>query len=159
MLTVIGCGNTNRADDGVGVHVVRRLQAMAEREGYSGVRLVDAGTSGVESMLEAAGSTALIYVDANASGAAPGTVIELKGEQIAASAASGVSLHDFRWDHALRLGRELYKDAFPDDVTVYLIEVCNVEYGTELAARVAVAADAVVQAVWRRIMDAGRDGR
>lgn len=159
MLTVIGCGNTNRADDGVGVHVVRRLQALADREGCSGVCLVDAGTSGIESMLEAAGSKALIYVDANAGGAASGTVAELKGEQIDDAAASGLTLHDFRWDHALRLGRELFKDAFPDDVTVYLIEVSSVEYGTELSAPVAAAADAVVQAVWRRITDAGTDAR
>lgn len=157
MLTVIGCGNTNRTDDGVGVCVVRRLQALTEREGCRGVRIVDAGTSGVEAMLEAVGSTALVLIDANSGGVAPGTVVELRGELIEETGSGGVSLHDFRWDHALSLGRELYKDAFPDDVTVYLIEAATVDYGTELSAPVAAAADTVVDAVWQRIRGAGNE--
>ncbi len=157
MLTVIGCGNTNRTDDGVGVCVVRRLQALTARAGSRGVRIVDAGISGVEAMLEAVGSTALVFVDANSGGGAPGTIVELRGEQIEETGSGGVSLHDFRWDHALRLGRELYKDAIPDDVTVYLIEAATVDYGTELSAPVAAAADTVVDVIWQRIRDADNE--
>ncbi len=115
------------------------------------VRVIDAGTSGVETMLEAAGSRALIYVDACISGAEPGSVMELSGDQLANARHSGVSLHDFRWDHALQLGRELFRESFPDDVTVYLIEAESVDFGTELSPSVAAAVDAVVQSICLRI--------
>ena len=151
MLTVIGCGNTNRKDDGAGVHAARRLQAMLQRSPHDDIRVIDAGTSGVETMVQAAGSSTVIYVDASVSDAEPGTVLELRADQLAHSRSSGVSLHDFRWDHALRMGRELYKDAYPDDVTVYLIEAESADYGTELSSRVDAAVDLVVETIWARI--------
>ena len=43
MMVIIGCGNLNRCDDGVGVIVARRLAAAAE-DPTGRVRIFDAGT-------------------------------------------------------------------------------------------------------------------
>jgi Ni,Fe-hydrogenase maturation factor len=59
----------------------------------------------------------------------------------------GYSLHDFRWDHALAAGRKIYRERFPTDVAVYLIELQNSEFGLELSASVQLSAADVHQFV------------
>ena len=107
---VIGCGNLNRSDDGIGVIVVQRL----------------------------------IVVDACLSGSQPGSIFKLPGEEVAKRPDPGYGLHDFRWDHALYAGRKIFGDAFPRDVTVYLVEAANVSLGFELSQAVSEAVDRVV---------------
>ena len=53
------------------------------------------------------------------------------------------NLHDFRWDNALAAGRKIFKDDFPQEVTVYLIEAENLGFGLELSPAVQRAADIV----------------
>jgi len=141
-LAVIGCGNLARSDDGVGPHVVR---ALAGRE--LGVRLLDAGTDGMAVIYAARGCRTLILVDASRSGAPPGTVYEVPGAELENAAPPALSLHDFRWDHALFAGRRVYGDAFPRDVTVLLVEAANTGYGVELSPAVAAAAQQVAERV------------
>ena len=96
-------------------------------------------------MFQARGSERLIVVDASSTGSEPGTVFEVPGAQLesAGRSSSGCSLHDFRWDHALYAGRRIFKDDFPDDVSVVLIEARTLDYGLELSAPVAAAADRI----------------
>ncbi|TIU76370.1 MAG: hydrogenase maturation protease, partial [Mesorhizobium sp.] len=58
MIIVIGCGNLNRQDDGVGVEVIRALR-QRDLEGPE-VKLLDAGTDGMSVMFAARGCTTLI---------------------------------------------------------------------------------------------------
>lgn len=143
VLTIIGCGNLNRSDDGVGVVVARRLQKVAAKLGDNRVRVFDAGTAGMDVMFQARGSERLIVVDASSTGSEPGTVFEVPGAQLESARRPSCSLHDFRWDHALYAGRRIFKDDFPDDVRVVLIEARTLEYGLELSAPVAAAADRI----------------
>src|SRR4051812_19184715 len=101
MLTIIGCGNLNRSDDGVGVVVARKLMDVAERSGRGDVRVFDAGTGGMDVMFRARGSDALVLVDASRSGSEPGAVFRVPGTELARDYEPAYSLHDFRWDHAL----------------------------------------------------------
>jgi hydrogenase maturation protease len=142
-LTIIGCGNLNRCDDGVGVVIARRLQAAVGREAEDRVRVFDAGTAGMDVMFQSRGCESLIIVDASATGSAPGTVFEVPGEELENAGCASFSLHDFRWDHALYAGRQIFKDEFPEDVRVTLIEAENLGYGWELSAPVAAAAERV----------------
>ena len=147
MLTVIGCGNLNRSDDGVGVLVAQRLQERLRRHPVPGVQVFDCGTAGVDVMFKAKGSTALIIIDAAQTGAEPGAIYEVPGEELAREHEPTYSLHDFRWDHALSAGRKIFRDEFPDDVSVWLIEAKSLNYGLELSEAVAAAADDVYQRV------------
>ncbi|MGK4000589.1 hydrogenase maturation protease [Sorangium sp. So ce1024] len=151
MLTIIGCGNTIRGDDGVGVVVAQRLAARLARRPVPGVRVFDCGTAGIQVMFAARGSDALVLVDASRTGAAPGTVYRVPGDELARALDPPCSPHDFRWDHALSAGRKIYGDAFPRDVIVWLVEAQTVEYGLELSAPVAAAADRVVERVLEQI--------
>ena len=88
MLTIIGCGNPNRSDDGAGVEVVRRL-ADALGDKYSDrLRIFDAGTDGMGVMFKARGATSLILVDACRSGSDAGAVFEVPGHELEGAAAT-----------------------------------------------------------------------
>jgi hydrogenase maturation protease len=140
LIAVIGCGNPTRSDDGFGAAVVRRLAPLA------GPRLVvrDAGTDGIAVMFAARGCSALIVVDACRSGALPGALIELPADAVAAPHRPSLTLHDFRWDHALHAGRAMFAAEFPADVTVLLVEAASVAFGLELSPAVAAAVDKAV---------------
>ena len=143
---VIGCGNPTRSDDGVGPYVVRTLA----RRGLArepGIRLLDAGTDGMAVMYAAKGCRKLIVIDAVRSGSAPGAVFEVPGQELDAIPPPPMTLHDFRWEHALHAGRALYGAAFPADVTVLLVEAQSIAFGLDLSPAVAAAAGKVAERV------------
>ncbi|MFA5122019.1 hydrogenase maturation protease [Zavarzinia sp.] len=140
-VAVIGCGNTNRRDDGAGPAVIACLRAAGGNGAEVG--LYDAGTDGMAVLYAARGCRRLIVVDAARSGAEPGAVFEVPGEVLAAPHRPGITLHDFRWDHALYAGRRIYGADFPAEVTVLLIEAGDLDFGIGLTAPVAAAVDKV----------------
>jgi len=151
MLTVIGCGNVLRRDDGVGVVVARRLAQRLAQHPIPDVQALDCGTAGFEVMYRARGSSALVLVDAAHTGGEAGAIYEVPGEEVAAVAMPEVNLHAFRWDHAIGVGRAIYKDEFPAEVTVLLVEAAALDYGEGLTEPVARAADTVYGKVLERV--------
>jgi hydrogenase maturation protease len=145
VLSIIGCGNLNRSDDGVGVVVAQRLIERLRRHPVPGARVFDCGTAGMEVMFAARGSDALLILDASKSGSDPGAIFDVPGELLAQDHEPTYSLHDFRWDHALSAGRKIWKDTFPKEVSVWLVEAESVGFGTELTPRVKDAADTLYQ--------------
>lgn len=135
MIAVIGCGNPARSDDGAGPGVVRLLGAKAFARDAR-VRLLDAGTDGMGVMFAARGCSTLVIVDASRSGSEPGALFEVPGAQLERGYQAGLTLHDFRWEHALAAGRAMYGEAFPSDVTVFLIEAATTAFGIGLSPRV-----------------------
>jgi hydrogenase maturation protease len=149
-IAVIGCGNLARSDDGVGPQVVRSLRTRGVGVDPR-VRLLDAGTDGMAVIFAARGCRALIVVDATRSGCTPGAVFEVPGSKLENATPPSLSLHDFRWDHALFAGRRMYGPSFPADVTVLLVEAQTTAFGMDLSPRVAVAAQAVTERVERLV--------
>ncbi len=114
-------------------------------------RIFDAGTGGMEVMFQARGAKRLIIIDACRSNSEPGAVFEVPGAELEGSPQASFNLHDFRWDHALYAGRRIFKEDFPSDVTVILIEAENLDMGTELSPAVAKAAEKVIADLESRI--------
>jgi hydrogenase maturation protease len=137
-VVVIGCGATNRTDDGVGIAVIRRL---APRDG---LRVFDAGTDGMAVMFAARGCTTLVVIDACTTGAEPGTVFEVPASKIQAQGAPSFALQGFRWEHAIYSGRKIYGVEFPADLTVLLVEARSLGIGLSLSAPVEAAARQLV---------------
>jgi len=152
-IAVIGCGNLARGDDGVGPRVVRALSQRALGSDPR-VRLLDAGTDGMAVMFAARGCRRLIVIDAARSGAPPGAVFEVPGRELENRAAPALTLHDFRWDHALHAGRRLYGEAFPAEVTVLLVEAASTDFSLELSPAVADAVHKVADRVERLVREA-----
>ncbi len=151
MLTIIGCGNPNRSDDGAGIEVVRRLRTAIGDRLPNDVRIFDTGTAGMDVMFQARGSCALILVDACQSGSEPGALFEVPGDELESRPPPSYTLHDFRWDHALFAGRKLYGQDFPQDITVYLIEAASLALGIGLSPAVERAVEQTVAKIKKRI--------
>ena len=147
MLTIIGCGNLNRSDDGVGVIVARRLMDYVRPHGRADVSVFDAGTGGMDVMFRARGARKLVLVDASRSGSQPGAIFRVPGAELEGDYQPSCSLHDFRWDHALYAGRKIFGADFPTDVTVFLIEAEQLGLGLELSVPVRQAADRVANEI------------
>ena len=122
MLAIIGCGNTNREDDAVGVYVAQQLLEIQSDNSWNGVTIYDAGT-----------------------------IFEVPGSELENAPEPSYNLHDFRWDHALFAGKKIYKDDFPTDVLVYLIEAKNLSMGIGLSTEVQKSGDRVVEKITKRI--------
>jgi hydrogenase maturation protease len=151
LIAVIGCGNPNRSDDGVGIEVARRLAPRARPE----LQILDAGTDGMAVMFAARGCKTLILVDACTTGASPGTLFQVPAEQLAVPHRPSYTLHDFRWDHALYAGRKMFDAGFPTDLTVLLIEASSIALGIGLSAEVSAAAARAVERIEQLLMERG----
>ena len=147
MLTIIGCGNLNRSDDAVGVIIAQRLQQYLTKNHHRHVQIYDCGTAGMEVMFQARGSKQLIILDASSTNSEPGAVFKVPGKELETLPEPSYNLHDFRWDNALAAGRKIFKDDFPQNVTVYLIEAENLGFGLELSPAVKHSADLVLSEV------------
>jgi len=141
---VIGCGNPNRSDDGVGPEVIGLLRDMALPPE---VGLFDAGTDGMAVLYRARGLGRLIIVDARVPSGSPGGIYKVPGEVLAAAPPRSLNLHDFRWDHALYAGQRIWGAAFPAEVTVFLIEAETLALGLGLSAPVTQAAQRVADTI------------
>lgn len=152
MIAIVGCGNLNRSDDGAGPEVIAALRSRG-LEAF-GARLLDAGTDGMAAMFAARGCRTLIVVDACRSGSDPGAIFEVPGHELEQRYQPSLNLHDFRWDHAMFAGSQIFREDFPTDVAVLLIEAQTVALGIGLspavAAAVAEVADRVVGLVQSR---------
>lgn len=144
---VVGCGNLLRGDDGVGPVLVRHLW---ERGVPTGARLVDGGTAGMDVAFQMRGAERVVIVDASATGAAPGTVYRVPGEELAdLPPLQGLHTHSFRWDHAIAFARWVLADACPSDITVFLIEAGGVELGADLSEPVEAGMEQVIELLER----------
>ncbi len=151
MIAVIGCGNPNRQDDGIGPAIINRLRARGQVS--DSVRLLDAGTDGMAVMFAARGCRTLILIDAVRSQGEPGAIFEVPGSELERPYAAGLNLHDFRWDAALYAGRQIFRDSFPTDIVVLLVEARDLGLGTTLSPPVDVAADAVATRIIALVAD------
>ncbi len=90
-LLVLGVGNLLMGDEGVGVHVLRRL----EREPRSpDVRLLDGGTGGINLLLEFDGVRDIVLIDATRDGQPAGTITFLQ-PRCTDELPRGLGAHDF----------------------------------------------------------------
>lgn len=141
MITVIGCGNLNRQDDGVGLEVISELKRR-RLEGPN-VKLLDAGTDGMAVMFAARGCASLFLIDASITGVEPGAIYEVPGAELERPYKPSLNLHDFRWEAALHAGRQIFREQFPEDVTVFLIEAKDLGFGVGLSDSVLTSAKTV----------------
>lgn len=79
-MLVLGIGNTLLSDEGVGVHVVRSLEAGARSRHGPEIEFLDAGTLSFALAPRLERATALIVIDAAQFDAAAGTVRVIEGE-------------------------------------------------------------------------------
>ena len=138
---VVGIGNVLMGDEGVGVHVVRRLETMTLP---ADVRCLDGGTGGMHLLgpLQAAGR--IVMIDATLDGAAPGTVRRLQ-PRFSSDYPRTLTAHDIGLKDVLD-AMDLLGHAPP--VTLFAVSIGAVpRLGDELGPEVAACVPGVVARV------------
>lgn len=147
-MLVIGCGNLLRADDAAGPLLVRR---MLGRGLPDGMRCVDAGTDGIDVVFQMRYAKEVILVDACMSGSEQGTIFEIAARDVEPlSPLTAVTMHAFRWDHAMALGRWLLEEGYPEHVTAYLVEGGRFDFHEGLSPAVDRAVDRLAEYLFER---------
>ena len=150
---VIGIGNADRGDDGVGHEVIRLLSGRAPPD-VALLRLSGEATLLLDRLQDA---DAAYVIDAAASGAAPGTVHRF---DVAAGALpvghEATCSHGLGLAQAIELARAL--DALPRRCVVYAIEGQGFTIGAPLASAVARAATSVAEQLLCELMRGNSSG-
>jgi len=130
-ILVLGVGNLLLRDEGVGVHVVQRLQDM---ELPPNVEVVDGGTGGFDLIDYIADRKKVIVIDTVKAGEAPGTLYRFDAKDIETTPKRSLSLHDIDLADMLWLADMMGKK--PEDMTVIGVEPKSMEMGLELSKEV-----------------------
>ena len=155
---ILGVGNILLKDEGIGVHVIRELQ---KRDLPNYVRLVDAGTAGLDVLLTAERACKLILIDALRAKGRPGTIykLQLEPEQkdeliriFGGKETSRLSLHQVGLVEALIIAEKM--QCAPKEIVVIGVEPEEVKYGLELTNSVKRKIPKILNTVLEEIEDA-----
>jgi len=131
--SVIGIGNPDRGDDGVGRHVARLLNGT-EHDGEATALLT-----------ALQGADRVWLIDAAQSGAPPGTVHRIDCATDTVATRAPASSHGFGVAEAIALARAL--DALPRCCILYAIEAADFTPGAALSPSVTRAAHEVAERI------------
>jgi hydrogenase maturation protease len=133
-ILVAGLGNDLLMDDGVGVHIARRLRGQMP----VGVRIAEVGTAVLDAIHLFERADFIVAVDAMQAGGAPGTVYRFRPSDVE-TRDQATSLHEFSFVETLRFMRTP-----PVDIVIIGVEPQTLDYGLELTPAVSAAVDRVI---------------
>ena len=143
---IMGFGNPVRSDDAIGIYVIEELRKSTEDT--DAVSLFDMGTAAFEVLFGLKGHDKIILVDAVINTNEPiGTLFKVPAEEVLRAPEEDpmVFLHGMKWDQALSYAKKIMGDAYPEDISVYLIAIDNTKLEVDLSPTVKEAGDKVVQ--------------
>ncbi|MDZ4164509.1 MAG: hydrogenase maturation protease [Smithellaceae bacterium] len=144
-LFVVGVGNLLLKDEGVGIHVVRRLREDP-RPLPPEVSLIEAGLPGVGLLELLEKADGMVLIDAARMNKAPGTVIRFSPEELMDKPqGASFSSHDLKLPEVFALARSL--SLMPRSVAIIGIEPGEISWGMELTPEVASSLPRVIELV------------
>ena len=138
---IIGIGNLILKDEGVGVHVIRRLQS---KDLPPEVELIDGGTSTMELLGIIQEADRIIVVDAVRAGGEPGTIYRVSPEDLISETERPLSLHQVGLLEVLGMAKQL---GACGNVVIIGIEPKEVSWGTELTGELETRVPRLMEAV------------
>lgn len=140
------------SDEGIGLHVLRRLEARATE--FPGVDFMDAGTSGMRVLHGIADRRKAVFIDCAFMREAPGVIRRfLPREAQPAELLPRLSLHENDLWSALQISRKLGE--CPPEVVVFGIQPQTVEPGTGLSPVLQARLEEYVGVVGRELAEGG----
>lgn len=130
---VLGVGNTILTDEAAGVRAVEALEKAYKMP--PGVQVIDGGTSGMEMIEDLSNLDFLIVIDVVKTGAAPGTIVKIAGDEIPVFFRRKLSPHQIALPDVLACLELL--DTMPREIIVLGVELISLELGMEMTPTVA----------------------
>lgn len=151
---VIGLGSPLMGDDGVGIVALERLHADFVADPT--LAWVDGGTSGLALLPALESARRVLLLDAIDAGAAPGTVVELAGDELPCRLAAKLSPHQIDVGELLALAA--LRGALPEQLVALGVQPERVELGVGLSPAVAAALDGLLAGARARLCAWGHRG-
>lgn len=145
-IVVLGLGNVLHADDGAGVHVVRRLRE--DPRVPADIGLIEGGTLGLELLSYVWECSRLIVIDAVDVGRDPGTVVRMSGEELN-SLPGEASVHQLGVSDLLVALRVLAQKQ--PEVVLLGVQPTTTEWSTQLSQPVAAAMELLVDSAIKEL--------
>lgn len=142
-ILVLGLGNILLQDEGLGVRALEQLCAEYELPGK--VQAIDGGVMGLDLLPYLEGIDSLLFVDAVQTGAPPGTVVRLEGDEIPAALSLKMSMHQIGLQELLAVSA--FHGTLPGHVVLWGMEPASLEPGLGLSPAVKAHLGALVRAV------------
>lgn len=112
---ILGIGNLLLKDEGVGVHLLERLQKEVLAPD---IELIDGGTSTLDILPLLKGAKKIIVVDAMKAGGEPGSIYRCRPQDLIPSSEAPMSLHHIDFLQVLKMAKLLGEDL--EDRTVII---------------------------------------
>lgn len=154
-ILVLGVGNVLLKDEGLGVHLVHRLQASYEFS--DNVELLDGGTLGLRLLDPITQADHLIVVDAVQNGAKPGTIHKISAEALSTRVTFKNSIHQLDLVETLAYAEVLGRR--PTCVILGIEPLDIAPWGTSLTPPVAAKVKTLESLVLEEIHQAGGSWR
>jgi hydrogenase maturation protease len=145
-IVILGVGNLLLSDEGIGVHVAKKLMEM---DLPPGVEVVEGGTDGFRLMNVVTGAARVIVVDAVKGGGPPGSIyrFDLKDAPTFPDAYK-TSVHQIGILEVVHLS-ELIGEA--PETTIIGVEPKSLEMGMELSPEVQAKVDRIIELVMEEV--------
>lgn len=130
---VLGIGNTILTDEAAGVRAAEMLEQAYRLP--DNVQVIDGGTSGMEMIEDLSHLDLLIVLDVVRTGAAPGTVVKIAGDEIPVFFRKKLSPHQIALPDVLA-SLELL-GTMPREIVVLGVEPVSLELGMEMTPLIA----------------------
>ena len=150
-IAVLGIGNLLLSDDGVGVHVIKRLQE--EYVFPESVELIDGGTKGLDLLPLLENKDKLLIVDAANFRKEPGTIDTVEGDKIPAFLSSKLSVHQIGLPDTLFAAKLM--DITPAEMSLIGIQPKSMETGIELSEDIRDKMEPLIKKVLEKLNEWG----
>jgi len=139
---ILGIGNLLNRDEGVGIHAVRALQ---EKNSIGDYEILDGGTLGLNLLSLVEEASHLIVLDAVDGHTEPGTLIELKRDEVPLFSNIKMSQHQLSFQEVLGLAQ--VRGHLPEHMTLVGVQPADLQVGVDLSPTVAHALPLLVARV------------
>jgi len=145
-ILILGIGNILLKDEGVGVHVAKRLKEIPLPEN---VEVLDGGTAGLDLADFIAGRKKLIVIDAVKAGEKPGTIYRLKEENLSIKPKAIMSFHEVDLLDAIHMS--IVMDEKPEEIVVIGIEPKDMSDGVDLSPEIEERIPRIIEVVMKEL--------
>jgi hydrogenase maturation protease len=139
---VLGLGNTLNRDEGLGVHAVKQLESCLGSE-YVQVEFLDGGVLGLNLLPWVEECSHLLVLDAIHAKEEPGTLVELKQDEI--PLYSGIKLSDHQVTFQEVLGLAKIRGHLPEHLYLIGIQPADLSTGVGLSPPVKAALPKIIE--------------
>ncbi len=131
---VIGLGNLLLSDEGIGVHLIRKLSEHQNK--FPSVEFIDAGTGGMNVLHLIANRKKAIIIDCAKMSKKPGTIRRFEPADVKTTKKlTHFSLHEADILRIIAISRQL--DECPEQILIFGIEPESLEVGQKLSKTLA----------------------